>query len=194
MTEQLKSKKKKVAAFIHEGMEILDFAGPVEVFTSAGFEVFTVGVTEAPIVSQNVVTITPRYSLNNCPKADIVVVFGGNSESASENKQVLEWLKERSETAELMFSVCTGAFFFAKAGLLQNKSATTFHSELERLKLEFPSTKIIDGVKYVDTGDVITAAGVSSGIDGALYVVQKISGKEEADKVAKYIEYGPWFH
>lgn len=187
-----KAAKRKVALYIHDGMEILDFAGPTEVFTVAGFEVYTVGLTKEPITSQGIVQITPQYSIDDCPTPDIIAVFGGNGGNASQEPEVLQWLQDQQSSSELLFSVCTGAFFFARAGLLDGKKATTFHNSIESLQQVAPKAEIVKGVKFVDEGKIITTAGVSSGIDGALYIVQKYMGKEKAMQTAAYMEYDCW--
>lgn len=186
--QQLKGKF-KVAIYVHEGMEILDFAGPVEVFTIAGFEVFTFGLDDSPIVSQGMVTIQPEYTLENCPKADMLVFVGGNSSDATSKEEVINWLEQRAEETEIIYSVCTGAFFLAKAGLLDGQKATTFHSSIDLLREIEPNATILEDVKVVDNGKIITAAGVSSGMDGALYLVQKLLGANDAQEIADYMEY-----
>ena len=183
---------KKIAVYLHEGIELLDFAGPVEVFTIAGFEVFTVALSQEPITSQGVIKIIPEYTISNCPKPDIIAVFGGNGVTAAKNPDAIKWIKETAPTVELLFSVCTGAFFYANAGLLENKKVTTFHSQIPHLREVVPSAEVLDDVKFVDEGKIITSAGVSSGIEGALYLVSRILDLETALKIAKYIEYDHW--
>lgn len=185
-------KKIRVAALIHQGMEILDFAGPVEVFTSAGWEVLVVAPEKAPVTSQGVVKIIPQYDINDCPPVEILATFGGNSEAAVRQKEVIRWIQDRAATCRILFSVCTGVFYYAAAGLLDGQRATTFHGEIDRLRREAPNTEVLTGVKYVDSGKIITAAGVSSGIDGALYLVEQQQGKAAAKAIARYMEYSPW--
>ena len=184
--------RKRILFYLHEGIEVLDWAGPAEAFTSAGFEVITASVDGLPITSQGVFRIEPMYSIHNAPEADILAFFGGNSGHASNNKEVITWLKERFAQTEIIFSVCTGAFFLAKAGLLDHQVATTFHDSIEDLRKLVPKAKIIEGVKYVDNGKIITAAGVSSGIHGALYLIKRLMGKERALATAEYMEYENW--
>lgn len=187
--QQQERKQRRIAVYIHEGMEILDFAGSVEVFTHAGFKVYTVGINAEPIISQGVVKITPEYTIDNCPQPDIIAFFGGNASRAAQNEKVIEWLKTNAPKTELVFSVCTGAFFLAKAGLLDGKSATTFHDAIESLRKEAPKANIIEGVKYIDAGNIVTSAGVSSGIDGALYLVERLMNRETAEATARYMEF-----
>lgn len=187
--EKQQKGRRRIAVYIHQGMEILDFAGPVEVFTHAGFEVYTVGVTKDPIISQGVVKITPEYAIHDCPQPDIIAFFGGNATAAAQNNLTIDWLKANAPKTELIFSVCTGAFFLAKAGLLDGKQATTFHDAIENLRKAAPKATILEGVKYVDAGKIVTSAGVSSGIDGALYVVERLMSRETAEATARYMEF-----
>lgn len=198
VTEQRKKrvnqpKKKNVAIFIHNGVEILDFAGPSEVFASTeGFNVYTVSLTKEAITSQGFVTVTPNYSLEDCPQPDIVVLPGGNTGPFLQNEPLISWIKECSKTAEVMLSVCTGAGLLAKAGLLDGKQATTFHNYIDGLQQATPKAKILRNTRFVDNGQIITTAGVSAGIDGALHVVAKLKGLAVAQRTAQYMEYDKW--
>ena len=186
------TKKMNVAVYIHEGMEILDFAGPVEVFSYAGFNVYTVARNENPILSQGIVKIIPEYTIDNCPKPDVLVFFGGNGTNASKEPATLEWLQDIAPKTDYLFTVCTGAFFLGRAGLLDELTVTTFHSAIPSLRELVPTATVLDDARFVDNGKVITTAGVSAGIDGALHMVQKLMGIEKAKEVAHYMEYDKW--
>jgi len=187
------NKKKNVAIFVHEGVELLDFAGPAEVFAAAdrtwAFNIYTVAATDADIISQGFLTVKPRYTITNCPKPDIIVLPGGNTRIPLKDDKVIEWIKKSSGDAEIVMSVCTGAFLLAKAGLLDDKEATTHWGSIEGLKKAAPKTKIHADRRIVDNGKVVTTAGVSAGIDGALHVVERLLGKQTAKDTARYMEY-----
>jgi transcriptional regulator GlxA family with amidase domain len=187
----MNQKKYKVAFYLQNGVEVLDFAGPMEVFSYARFEVFTVSKTKDPIISQGILKIIPDYSIEDAPKADIIAFFGGNSGNASNDPKVIEWLKNQ-QTPDYYFSVCTGAFILGKAGYLDNLTITTFHESIEALKKAVPSANVLSNVRFVDNGKVITTAGISAGIDGALHLVSKIRGEAAAKEVAHYMEYDKW--
>jgi transcriptional regulator GlxA family with amidase domain len=190
---QKKDKKRNVAIFIHNGVEVLDFSGPSEVFASTeGFTVYTVSLTKDPIVSQGFIKIIPNYSLADCPKPDIVVLPGGQTGPFIENKPLINWIKASAQDAEIMLSVCTGAGLLAKAGLLDGKQATTFHNYIDNLQNATPKAKILRNTRFVDNGQIITTAGVSAGIDGALHVVAKLKGLAVATQTARYMEYDKW--
>ncbi|MEP3207725.1 MAG: DJ-1/PfpI family protein [Maribacter sp.] len=186
-----KDHSKTIAFYLQDGVEVLDFAGPMEVFAYAGYKVFTVSEKIQPIKSQGILTIIPDYSIENAPKADILAFFGGNSSAASENTAVIQWVKNQSEV-KYHFSVCTGAFVLAQAGILDGKTATTFHNALENLAVQYPKVKVRKNVRFVDNGKVITTAGISAGIDGALHLVAKLQGLNTAKRTAYYMEYDNW--
>jgi transcriptional regulator GlxA family with amidase domain len=189
---QMNQKPMTVCFYLQDGVEVLDFAGPMEVFSYAGAKIFTVSKTKAPIKSQGILNITPDYDITDAPAFDILAVFGGNAGNAYNDPQVISWIKSKKATTKYYFSVCTGAFIFARAGLLDNLTVTTFHSSIEGLRKEVPTAKVLDNVRFVDNGTIITTAGISAGIDGALHMVEKLGGKDLARKVAFYMEYDKW--
>jgi putative intracellular protease/amidase/YHS domain-containing protein len=184
---------RNVAILIFDGMELLDFAGPAEVFTGTGrgptFKVYTVGVTREPITSQRLVTMTPQHTLADCPRPDIIVVPGGDTRAVAKDQRVLEWLKESTKQAEIVLSVCTGAFVLANAGMLDGKEATTHWGSTARLRELFPKVTVHENRRFVDNGKIITAAGVSAGIDASLHVVERLLGEDTARQTARYMEY-----
>ncbi|MEO1485293.1 MAG: DJ-1/PfpI family protein [Bacteroidota bacterium] len=186
-----KSDSKTIAFYLQDGVEVLDFAGPMEVFSYAGYKVFTVSATKTPITSQGILKVTPDYSIEDAPKADILAFFGGNSNQATNNPKVIEWVKSQ-EDIQYHFSVCTGAFILAEADILNGKTATTFHNALDNLESSYPEIDVRKNVRFVDNGKVITTAGISAGIDGALHLVAKLQGLNAAKRTAYYMEYDNW--
>ncbi len=182
---------RKIAFYLQAGVEVLDFAGPMEVFSYAGFEVFTVSKTKEPIKSQGILTILPDYSIEDAPTADIMAFFGGNSRRAFGDEAVINWLKEQKDI-DYYFSVCTGAFALAEADILNGKAATTFHDALDALEENYPEVKVFKNARFVDNGEVVTTAGISAGIDGALHLVAKIRDLNTARLVAYQMEYDKW--
>lgn len=188
---QVPLKKLKVLFYLQNGVEVLDFAGPLEVFSYAGFDVSIVSKTKAPIKSQGVLTITPDYSIADAPNADIIAFFGGNAGVAAGDSSVISWLKN-APGVSYYFSVCTGAFVLGKAGFLDQLTVTTFHESIASLRQAVPRATVLANVRFVDNGKVMTTAGISAGIDGALHLVEKIRGHETAVQIAKYMEYDKW--
>jgi putative intracellular protease/amidase/YHS domain-containing protein len=191
--EKYLSPRKNVAIFVHQEVELLDFAGPGEVFAAAdhsrAFNVYTVAATTNEIVSQRFLTIRPRYTLADCPRPDVIVLPGGNTHIPLDDDRVIRWVREASRDAEVTMSVCTGAFLLAKAGLLDGKEATTHWGSIDGLKKAAPKAKVVADRRVVDNGKVVTCAGVSAGIDGALHVVGRMLGKKVAQDTARYMEY-----
>lgn len=186
-------RQRNVAIFVHEGVELLDFGGPGEVFAAtSGFNVYTVAPSEAALISQRFLKVLPAYTIYNCPKPDIIVLPGGATSIPASNEDVIKWVRESAGHTEIMLSVCTGALLLSKAGLLDGKQATTWYGFIDRLQEVTPNAKILRNTRFVDNGQIVTTAGVSAGIDGALRVVTKLMGKEAARATAKYMEYDKW--
>jgi len=185
-----------VAIVLWPGVELLDFAGPGEVFAAArhknetaAFRVYTVAATTDPIVSQGFVRITPEFSIKNCPKPEIVVLPGGGTRAALGDDELIEWIESVAPRAQVMLSVCTGAFLLHRAGLLDGLEATTHWGSIESLRERATKTKIHEGTRFVDNGRIIASAGVSAGIDSSLHVVARLLGDQEAKATARYMEY-----
>jgi transcriptional regulator GlxA family with amidase domain len=193
------AKTRNVAIVLYDGVEILDFAGPSEVFASAGniagepgvpaYHVYTVAATKAPVKSQGFVTVTPEFSIDDAPKPDILVIPGGQSGSLTSDARFMAWAKPAIEASELTLTVCSGAFVAAKAGVLDGRPATTWYGSVDLLRKLYPNVQAQDGRRFVDSGKIVTTAGVSAGIDGALHVVARLTGRNTADRTARYMEY-----
>lgn len=173
---------KTVAILLFEGVELLDFAGPAEVFIVAdhgkAFRVVTVASSTKPLKTMGGITVTPDFAFADAPRADVVVVPGGNTRSVTAAGKA--WIKKASGEAELTMSVCYGAFLLADVGLLDNQKATTHHWGVDDLQAAAPQCKVVREQRYVVSGDLITTAGVTAGIDGALYIVERLLGAEAA--------------
>lgn len=200
---------RNVAIFLFDEVEVLDFAGPYEVFSVAGlrtlpqkpFDVFTVA-EKSSIVARNGLKVTPDYTFDTMPKADIVLIPGGGgytsdgiafgSRREMNNPVVLEWVKKQASQVELLLSVCTGALILGQAGLLNGLKATTHFMALDSLRAISTEIEVVEKVRYVDNGTVILSAGVSAGIDMSYYVVSKLLGAEIATEAARYAQYDYW--
>jgi transcriptional regulator GlxA family with amidase domain len=190
---------RNVAIVVYEGVELLDFAGPGEVFAAAAdigsvggqpaFRVYTVATSKAPLTSQGFLKILPDYTIDDAPRPDLIVVPGGQSATLTNDARFMAWARKTFEGAEVSISVCTGAFVLGKAGVLDGRTATTWFGAVERLRKAVPGATVQEGRRFVDQGRVVTTAGVSAGIDGALHVVARLLGREVADQTASYMEY-----
>jgi putative intracellular protease/amidase len=177
----------RVAILVFNGIELIDFAGPWEVFGTAGFLVHTVAENPEPLTAVFGQKMIPDYTFDNAPKADILLVPGGGNVPFSNNQKLIGWIQDKSKQVSHVMSVCTGAFLLAKAGMLEGKTVTATTGMIE--DLQTPQTKVVYNQRYVDNGKIITTAGLSSGIDGALHLVSKILGKGAAQRVALGMEY-----
>ena len=187
---------RNIAIFIHERVELLDFAGPGEVFAIArnkngrrAFNVYTVAVTDEPITSQGFLKVVPEFTFANCPPPDILVLPGGATNIPAEDDRVMEWIKETVPKTEKTLSVCTGAYLLAKAKFLDGKKATTHWRAIRSLRDRFPKIEVVENQRYVDSGQTITSAGISAGIDASLYLVQTLLGVDSANQTARQMEY-----
>src|SRR5207237_4144378 len=153
------------------------------------FNIYTVAERAAPITTNVGMTVVPKYTFANAPKIDVLVLPGGDTRAGVNNPAVIKWVQDTAASAEYVMSVCNGAFYLAKAGLLDGLTATTFHGLIDQLKVAAPRTRVVIDQRFVDNGHIITAAGLSSGIDGALHLVEKIMGRGRAQEIAHALEY-----
>lgn len=189
-----------VGIFLFHDVELLDFAGPYEVFSVTSelnnyelMNVFTVSADGNRIRTVNKLMVLPDYSFENHPSIDILVVPGGVGTKAEiDNSQTLSWVRKSSRSSRITMSVCSGARILGKLGLLDNLESITHHEVIEDLSSIAPNTRIAFGKRYVDNGSIMTSGGISAGIDLSLHVVEKLFGKEISYKTAAYMEYGEW--
>ena len=196
---------------IFDDVEVLDFAGPYEVFSrtrltgglesrrsdeTAPFRVFTVAKTRDPIAATGGLRVTPDHSFADAPKLDMIVVPGGfGTRALLEDKRTLAWIQMVSMSARKVTSVCTGSALLARAGLLAGKRATSHWAALELLRAQDPTIAIDETARFVDNPPgadlpgIVTSAGVAAGIDMAFHIVESLFGREVADETARYIDY-----
>jgi transcriptional regulator GlxA family with amidase domain len=190
---------KSVAIILFDDVEVLDFAGPFEVFGVTGgaaglYRVMTVAETSRPVIARNNLSVNPEYSFATMPHADILVLPGGFGTRRERNRPaMLDFIREKAAAAEVVISVCTGALLLAKAGLLAGRWATTHHGALAQLALDAPDCLVLPEARVVDNGKIILSAGISTGIEACLYVVARQHGDPVADATATYMEYD-WLH
>jgi len=186
---------KNVAILLFPGVQIIDYTGPWEVLGHAridgkpAFKIYSVAETASPFETAMGMTVIPSYTFAKAPKPDILVLPGGNVDPQLSNEGIIRWIRESAKTAEVVLSVCNGAFFLAQAGLLDGLEATTFAGMIDDLQRSAPKTKVVRDKRFVDNGKIITSAGLSSGIDGALHVIEKLYGKGTAQLAAVGMEY-----
>ena len=184
--------------YVFDNVEVLDFAGPYEVFTCATrvnrgevplFNVFTVGETLSPVRARAGLKIDPDFSLENHPEIDCLIVPGGVVSAELEKQNVLEWIAKQAFTTTITASVCTGTFLLAAAGIMEGKSATTHWEDVSDLRAMFPWLSVKEGGRWVDEGEIVTSAGISAGIDMSLHLVERLKSRELALLTAKQLEF-----
>jgi transcriptional regulator GlxA family with amidase domain len=188
---------RRIAIVVFAEAEVLDVAGPYEVFSVAGrrhglepFEVRLVAERAEPVAMRNGFTVVPHCTWADCPPVDVLVVPGGyGTRREMNNPALLDWIRQRSEKAELVLSVCTGSLILARTGLLDGLDVTTHFLAMDDLRKAAPLAHVRTGGRFWDTGKVVTSAGVSAGIDMALHVVARLLGDELAEEAADYMEY-----
>ena len=153
--------------------------------TDHPFRLYTVSESTSPIHTSGGMKIVPDYSFENAPAPKVIVIPAQSAPSQA----TLEWIRKSTKTTDVTMSVCTGAFVLAKTGLLSGKAATTYHGAFGRFEMEFPDIALKRGARFVETGNLATAGGLSSGIDLALRVVERYYGREVAQKTAYDLEY-----
>jgi putative intracellular protease/amidase/YHS domain-containing protein len=182
--------RKKVAILLFPGVQIIDYTGPWEVFGEAGYDVFSIAATPDPLATNMGMVVTPNYTFATSPRADILVLPGGGLPSLGPTDPTVKWIQQRVYQVQITMSVCNGAFWLAYAGLLDGQRATTTaNRNLELLAKDFPRIKVTGDERFVDNGRIITTAGLSSGIDGALHVIERLEGRAAAQSVALSMEY-----
>ena len=198
--------QRNVGIFIFNDVEVLDFAGPFEVFSrtrlvagaesrrsdeSAPFCVFTVARTAEAVTTTGGMRVLPTYSWDTAPPIEILVVPGGfGTRSLLKDEPTLAWIKDAAIRALLVTSVCTGALLLAQSGLLRGRRATTHWAALDLLGSIDPTIQVQRTARVV-SDTVVTSAGVSAGIDMSLDVVARLCGEDVARETAHYIAYVP---
>ena len=193
-----------VGILIFDDVEVLDFCGPFEVFAATRwpgqdtpeaerpFQVLTIAEHAGVVRCRGGLLTQPHHTIDDHPPLDILLVPGGwGTRRAANNAHLLDWIAAQSAQVSYTTSVCTGAFLLAARGLLDGLPATTHWGSIRRLQDSYPAVQVQADVRYVDTGTVLTSAGVSAGIDMALHLVGRLLGPEVAAATAREMEYTP---
>jgi transcriptional regulator GlxA family with amidase domain len=181
----------RTAVAVGPGVNVIDMSGPWEVFQDsavsgarAQFELFTVAADREPVSASGGLLVTPTYTYETAPAPHLVVIPAHQS-----TERTVRWLRDVAGHADLLMSVCTGAFVLAQTGLLDGKTATTHHQSYDALASDFPRIHVVRGRRFVEHDHVATAGGLTSGIDLALRVVERYLGRPAADATTRYMEY-----
>jgi transcriptional regulator GlxA family with amidase domain len=189
--------RRHVAILLFDDVEVLDFAGPFEVFAVTGqregeglFRVYTVSAAGQPVRARNGLRIIPDFGFADCPSPEILLVPGGQgTRQAMHDAALTDWVRAQAGHAELTLSVCTGALILGRAGLLEGLTATTHHGALELLRRAAPGARVRDELRIADNGRIVLSGGISAGIDMSLHVVARLLGRAQAEETARHMEY-----
>lgn len=191
-----------VGILIFDDVEILDVAGPFEVFAvtrlndeqrlqqSSPFKVYLISETNKQITAIGGLRLTPDVTISECPELDLLIVPGGwGTRKESKNKILVKWIGNQFTNDRLIASVCTGSSLLGKAGLLDGRDATTHWKAFDFLQESAPKARILKNVRFTLTEPIFTSAGVSAGIDLALRIVSHVFGTEVGQATARQMEY-----
>lgn len=190
-----------VGILVFDGVEVLDFSGPFEVFSNlwsdrdengeshALCRAVTIGETEAVVTCSGGLMVSPQATITDHPSLDVLVIPGGYVADVMANPTLLDWIKKQDQQTQVTASVCTGALVLARCGLLNQKRATTHWGSIERMRERFPEVEVLANTRFVDEGHVITSAGISAGIDMSLHLLERFFGEEAAALAARGMEY-----
>jgi transcriptional regulator GlxA family with amidase domain len=189
-----------VGIYLFDDVEVLDFAGPFEVFSTASrlhartgdhdlFAVFTISDEARTVRARGGLAVNTRHSFREHPPIDVLIVPGGNVDAEVRRGDVIRWIADTGASTRVTASVCTGALLLAAAGALDGKRATTHWEDIEQLRRDFPAVRVEAGPRWIDEGEVVTSAGISAGIDMSLHLVRRLAGPELASMTARQMDF-----
>jgi transcriptional regulator GlxA family with amidase domain len=192
----------RVGVLLFEGVDLLDAGGPYEVFLTASrlvardggdppFEVVTISRTGRPVTAYGGLGLVPQTAAAGCGPLDVLVVPGTVDIAAVRaDDELVAAIAQLARTSDLTASVCTGAFLLASVGLLDGRPWTTHWEDVDLLAQDLGEGAAVRGVRWVDAGEVVTGAGLSSGVDMALHLVDRLAGRDLAERTARQIDHG----
>jgi transcriptional regulator GlxA family with amidase domain len=190
-----------VGILMFDDVEVLDFAGPYEVFTTAArmhqrdvpgaaplFVVRTVSARGQPVRARAGLRVEVDHAFDQHPRLDVLLVPGGVVTAELERPELLDWLRRMAASAALVTSVCTGAFLLARAGLLAGCAVTTHWEDIDDLIAAHPELEVRRDVRWVDAGTRVTSAGISAGLDMSLHLVERLHSRALAVRTARQMD------
>lgn len=191
-----------IGIYLFDGVELLDFAGPIEVFTTAArvharrhpgaappFAVHSIAHTASPVQARAGQRLLADATIGDHAPLDVLVVPGGVVDGELARPEVTAWIASVAGGCRLVASVCTGAFLLAKAGLLDGLRVTTHWEDMASLQADFPQIEVVSGPRWLDGGTRVTSAGISAGIDMSLHLVERLADRELALATARQMDY-----
>jgi transcriptional regulator GlxA family with amidase domain len=191
-----------IGIYVFDEVEVLDFAGPFEVFSTAArvssrdrdaasplFEVLLIADQPRTVLARGRFPVVCTQSINGHPPLDVLIVPGGVVTTELDRPAVIAWISAQARTTALTASVCTGAFLLARAGLLDGRRVTTHWEDIDDLRRMFPAVKVETGRRWIDEGPIVTSAGISAGLDMSLHLVERLGGADLAVRTARQMDY-----
>lgn len=192
----------RIGLYAFDGVEVLDLAGPYEVFTTAArvyardsggaaplLDTRLLAHRAGPVVTRPGMAIQVPLGLEQAPALDVLLIPGGVVDDELRRPGLAAWIAATDARARITASVCTGAFLLADAGLLDGREATTHWEDLDELRTRFPAVRAVAGPRWIDEGDIVTSAGISAGIDMSLHLVRRLCGEPLARATARQMDY-----
>ena len=201
----------RVLILAFDGVEALDFAGPFEVFTTATrmhhrlqpdapalFEVLSIAErphaqhpehATHPVQARAGLRLLADHALDDAPQADVLIIPGGVVDAPMASRATLGWIARQAASADITASVCTGAFLLAASVVLASDRVTTHWEDVADLRTAFPALQVIEDVRWVDNGRVVSSAGISAGIDMSLHIVERLAGRALAERTARQMDF-----
>jgi transcriptional regulator GlxA family with amidase domain len=186
-----------VGIYLYDQAEVLDFSGPFEVFSTASrisgkdepFNTFLVSETGETVGARGGYKVVPDYGFHNHPETDLLIIAGGVHAGEMNKPGVIDWISRQAGKSRIVASVCTGVFLLAEARVIRTHKVTTHWEDISDLKSMFPDLEVIEGVRWVDEGSLLTSGGISAGIDMSLHLVGRLYGDALAEKTARQMEF-----
>ena len=192
---------RRVGILMYDDVEALDFAGPYEVFTTATrmqarlapgatapFSVCTVSRDGGHVRARAGLVVQTDHAYRDAPAIDVLLIPGGVHDAAMKDAATLQWLARTAADCEIVASICTGAFLLAAARIADDAPLTTHWEDLADLRAAFPRRTVVDGVRWVEHGHVVSSAGIAAGIDMSLHLVERLAGRALAERTARQMD------
>jgi transcriptional regulator GlxA family with amidase domain len=189
-----------VGMYLFDDVEVLDFAGPFEVFSTASrlaalrgeaapFRVVLIGRHGGAVRARGGLRVEVDTTFDAPLELDVLLVPGGVVTAELNDEKLIDWIARTAQKTQLTASICTGAFLLAAAGLLDDKHATTHWEDIDDLRRSFPKVHVEDGLRFIDLGPIVTSAGISAGLDMSLHLVRRLASPELAIATARQMDY-----
>ncbi|MBR9804984.1 DJ-1/PfpI family protein [bacterium] len=186
-----------IGIYIYPEVEVLDFAGPFEVFSTANrvrqdderFSVSLIAEADAVVQARGGFSVAPQYTFSNHPPIDLLCIPGGVHERVLGQATSRQWIERSAQQAQRVATICTGVFLLAETDLLRAKRVTTHWEDIAALREQFGALQVLENYRWVSDGKYISSGGISAGIDMSLFLVSELIDLSTAERTARQMEY-----